>query len=454
MPPAATSKVDVVTWLINVCHGWEEECQDHWDNPSRYPFMREVLHESVHFWQAVGTPYFMRLSFSAFRDYHQVRLCAVRQGAGGSPVPIDLLELEPQRTYFLCYQRLTQPYGDERLSGTDLIEGLARYWDLHLSGTQTALDRLVDEGKVTHRDIEDAQQRLGPFFLPDGETYTDAAVDFLFEHEGRYNRAYAFARERIGREAFILFPVLGFYALSTGSQSVSTFQRWVIEYGETRPFRIPSGGYFLRLWDDCFQNAQQWILKELGGRIYSTLTVYRHSARRLMKWSIASGLALTSGVMTGHGFLDNYIRRYWWRMRERYPADSADDVELHFDPALCLPGIPAYRKQLVRHYHPPVILFSDGRTWLDQEYRDNSSPAAGGEVGNSEFAGPGSPVTDSGCGSAGGASAGEPPPPADGGKMKVLELSHFGGLLGAAMALTGEFPARTLKVRCPHTGCP
>jgi hypothetical protein len=413
MPAPAANKVDIVTWLINVHHPWQEESDDYWSNPSLYPFMREVLHESVHFWQAVGTPYFLRQSFAAFRDYQEVRDRAVRQGAAeGQPVPIDRLELEPRRTYFLNYQRLNQPYGEGQLSGADLIEGLTRYWDVHLCGMRAALERLVDEGKVSRGEIEAAERRLGPFFRPDGLNYTDAALRFVFENESRYEKAYNFTYNHVGREAFILFPVLGFLALSSGSRSVSNFQRWVILYEETRPFPIPPGGHFFDAWDDCFGRAQRWIMEDLREEIHSSLTVYRHYARKLIGWSLGSSLARRFGLMDGHGILDRYLRKYWWLMRTTYPDVAEDDVELRFHPAFCLPGNPKFRRILTRHLHPPVILFSGGQTWLDQENWRDETP-----------------------------------------ELKE-QLRYFGGMLGAAMALTGEFPAPSLKVRCPHTGCP
>ena len=65
MPSEALSKVDIVSWLINVKHDWRDEKEDHWANPSQYPFMREIIHETVHFWQAIGIPYFLKISVFA-----------------------------------------------------------------------------------------------------------------------------------------------------------------------------------------------------------------------------------------------------------------------------------------------------------------------------------------------------------------------------------------------------
>jgi hypothetical protein len=105
MPAEAYNKVDTVTWLINVEHMWQEETEDHWANPAQHAFMRQVLHESVHFWQAVGLPYFVRVSFGAYRDFQRVRECAF-ENSHDKPVPVDQLQLEPNRAYFLEYQRI------------------------------------------------------------------------------------------------------------------------------------------------------------------------------------------------------------------------------------------------------------------------------------------------------------------------------------------------------------
>ena len=84
MPHAPSSTVDITTWQIRVRHDWEAETDDHWENPSEHPVMREVLHESVHFWQAVGLPYFLRITCAAYWDFQRVRAAAFGQD-GDSP---------------------------------------------------------------------------------------------------------------------------------------------------------------------------------------------------------------------------------------------------------------------------------------------------------------------------------------------------------------------------------
>ncbi|MFQ5813607.1 MAG: hypothetical protein ACE5I2_10545 [Anaerolineae bacterium] len=276
MPAKASSKVDIVTWLINVKHKWQEETEDHWANPSLYPFMREVLHESVHFWQAVGLPYFLRISVGAYRDFQEVRACAFRQSPD-KLVPVDSLQLEADYLYFSGYQRMNQKYGE--LSGADIIEGLARYWDIHLCGMRHVIDRLVAERRVSHDGVQKAQLEYGPFFLADGLQFTDAAVRFVFDQERRYNKAYDFAIRALGRYAYILFPILGFFALSSGGQSVSNFQRWINIYKETKPFAI-SRGNFLKVWQMCHAEAFKWIMQGLQEQLYSSLTVYNHLSKK------------------------------------------------------------------------------------------------------------------------------------------------------------------------------
>lgn len=409
MPAEAYNKVDIVTWLVNVQHLWQEETNDHWANPSLYPFMREVLHESVHFWQAVGLPYFLRVSFAAYKDFQRVRACAFEQSEGNEPIPVDQLQLEPNRAYFLGYQRIAQRYGE--LSGADIIEGLARYWDIHLCGVIPAISHLMDEGKLSPHDITDAQLRYGPFYLPDGRSYTDAALRFIFDYEARYNRAYEFTLDKVGTEAFILFPVLGFFALSSRENSVSNFQRWVEIYPRTKPFTIPKG-HFFDAWQTCFSEAFKWITQGLQEPLYSSLTVYRRLSNRLMEWIARTPLLEQFGPMIGHGVLDPYLLNYWHWMRAEHPSLSDEDVELRLHPTFCLPGIPTYRERLMKWFHPPVILFADGKTWLDEANWEQMTPK----------------VED--------------------------QLVSFGGMIGTAMALSGEFPKDFLKLNCPQTTCP
>ena len=121
-------------------------------------------------------------------------------------------------------KKLNHPFGDAKLSGGDIIEGLARYWDIHLCGIRQALERIKAEGGASEKEMKEAEEKYGPFFLPDGKQYTDSAVRFVFDVERRYNRAYDFMIETVGREAFILFPIFGFFALSGQGMSVSHFQ--------------------------------------------------------------------------------------------------------------------------------------------------------------------------------------------------------------------------------------
>lgn len=401
MPEEAYNKVDIVSWLINVRHDWEPETEDHWDNPSQYPIMRQILHESVHFWQAVGTPYFSEVSFDAFKDYLRIRSTAYEKSKN-DPIPVDLLELEPNRLYFLYYQKIMHRYGE--LSGADIIEGLARYWDIHLCGVRHMLEGL------DKKEVDDAQLKYGPFFLPDQLHYTDTAFRYVFEEvEARYNKAYKFALDNIGREAFILFPILGFLSLST-SHSVSNFQKFVKLYAETKPLKIPRGN-FLQVWDKIYDDAFKWIKDDLNEPIYSSLTVYNRSRKKLAGWSINSPLVKKLGIIIGHGALDPYIRQYWQFMKFKNPAVPKEDLELHINTGFCLPGNPDYRINLYRGFHPPVILFADGKSWIDQ--------------------------TNWGDRTAG----------------LENELISFGGTMGAAMALSGEFDTNVLKVKCPHISC-
>jgi hypothetical protein len=404
----AANRIDLLSWHISVDHPWEAETEDHWRNPSTHVVMREILHESVHFWQAVSTPYLLRLSVGAFRDFLRLRDHAARQSRDGRPVPVDTLKLEDNRYYFLQLHRLHFAYGE--LSAGDLVEGLARYWDVHLCGARAALERLQAEGKISDDDIRAGEKRLGPFFLPDGFSYSHHLLDFVFEYEARYNRAYKFALERIGPEAFILFPILGFLALGAGSQSVTAFQRWAGAFVQSRPFEIPSGN-FLTVWPECFRRAYGWITEQLGEPLYSALTAYSSLCKKMVSWSAGSALAARFGLVTGHGVLDRYLQGYWQWMRERNPDLPKENVELRFDLAFAVPGHPLHRRSLVRRFHPPVVFFEDGPIWRDE--------------------------------------VNWPP----GGAKPEVELPLFGAMAGAAMALTGEFRER-LQVRCPHVDCP
>ena len=408
MPVEVPSKVDIVTWLINVKHKWQTETEDHWANPSLYPIMREVMHESVHFWQAVGLPYFLRISCSAYRDFQEIRSCAFKQDQQKA-IPVDQLHLEPNYLYFTSVLSLNNKYGE--LSGTDLLEGLARYWDIHLCGMRHAIDRLIAEGKITQADVKEAEKKYGPFFLRDGINFTDSAVRFVFDQERLYSKAYDYTVRTVGRYGYILFPIIGFLALSSGGQSVSKFQKWLNLYKETKPFEI-SEGNFLMIWKQCLHDSLKWISNKLQERIFSSLSVYNHLREKMTAWQIKSSLPPKFGLLTPHGVLDRYIRNYWQKMQEENPAIDRKDVELHFHNAFCLPGDPFLREVLVNISHPPVIMFSDQKTWIDEKNWGEMSP------------------------------------------QLEEELIAFGSQMGAAMALSGMFNAETLQVTCPYTKCP
>jgi hypothetical protein len=408
MPDLTGSKVDTVTWLISIGHAWQAESVDHWDNPSLYPFMREVLHETVHFWQAVGTPYLLRLSCGAYRDFQEVRARAFSQDPT-RPVPVDQLRLEPGYQYFSGSLRMMHRFGE--LSGADLIEGLARYWDIHLCGMRQALNRILDEGAATQADIAEAERLHGPFVRPDGINFTDAAVRFIFERERRYNLAYDYAMRHLGREGYILFPVLAYFALSCGKASVSTFLRWVQLFAATRPFVI-APGHFQVAWQRCYEDAFRWITETLAEPVFSPLTVYAQRRKKMLQWVLATQLPSRFGLMNAHGVLDRYMQTYWSWMRHSNPNLPREDVELRFHAAFCLPGNPIYREHLVRGFHPPVVLFEDGSSWFD--------------------------TTNWGDASA----------------HLEQNLVSFGALMGATMAVTGVFDSERLTVTCPHQTCP
>jgi len=408
MPHAPSSTIDITTWQIRVRHYWEPETEDHWENPSLYPFMREVLHESVHFWQVVGLPYFLRVTCAAYWDFQRVRASAFGQG-GDRPVPLDKFELEPNRLYFGPYISLSNVYG--QLSGIDILEGLARYWDIHLCGMRAAIDRLLEEGHTSQKEIDAAEAQYGPFFLADGLNYTDAALRFVFDKERLYNKAYGFTHQVMGREAFIVFPIIAYLALCSGGQSVTNFQKWVEKFSEEKPFKIPQGN-FLQIWPQCFSSCVDWIIKNLDEKLYSSLTVYAKANQKIGAWGIATPQMHQFGLFNGHGVIDRYLQRYFEIMEVRNPDVHKDDIEIMFSGEFCLPGIPGNRTLLHRFFHPPVIEFADGKTWVDQSNWDGL---------------------------------------ADG---LADDMENFSGELGAAVALTGIYDADSLQVRCPHDDCP
>lgn len=166
------------------------------------------------------------------------------------------------------------------------------------------------------------------------------------------------------------------------------------------------------VWQQCSSEAFKWITQGLKEPVFSSLTVYNRLRSRFAAWSMSTSLSQRFGLMMGHGILDRYLRNYWQLVRARNPSVPPNDVELQISPIFSLPGVPAYRDDLLKGFHPPVILFADGKAWLDGTNWEQQS-------------------------------------------LKLEDdLISLGAMMGAAMALSGEFDKNWLMVKCPHTPCP
>ncbi len=332
---------------------------------------RQLYHESLHFWQLASSRHLQLLVAAEWE-----RLLAFeREGT----VP-------PRSGTREGFGRVG---GDEPFSVRDLIECLARYWDVHtrgptrilreegndLGGMLDAIDAIRPAGAYSSLEF-DTVMRTGP----DCEVYA-RPYHWMMERAHAATAVHSLpgnVQESASWSVNLLLPLAGFLALNTDAPVaafLAAFQRGLSEdvLCEAAARRHPLKAInldWLDFWDVLAKGLSR-TLKRVG----------------LPTW-LAPWVGF--GVLESEAFLDHPVyrhlrarmtaldeelahRRESLRMHYLFnpPPDPAEDIDQAMDlratmvtqsdrwPVFSLPGQPTFRSLLGTVFAPPVVRFDD-----------------------------------------------------------------------------------------------
>lgn len=333
---ALPSRIDPLSWTIFVEHPKPEiDPTEMWDNPSFYPEMRHILHESVHFWHSISTFQGIYLAFDCLKSLNALRF-ASRKGE-------DLTQIGADWTFeeYKPFQLLSDFYAkalDPPLSTSHLFEGLARYWDVTICA---------------------------------GFTFDGIVSNLIKEDSPTYSEAYAHAYDTVGNVAFIIFPIFAYLALCS-EEPVRCFDTSLKIYADD-PFEVPVGVNFQEAWLIAWGNAAKW------GRFYPVpygpMSCYKTAHKRYVKWKMRyAGLVPEDFPLTGHPILEDSVQMMMSLAKHKWPDKSEYDLEVMFLEEFVFPGNPFFRQRLLQGFHPPVIHFSDGGYWVSPTHGFKEKP--------------------------------------------------------------------------------
>jgi hypothetical protein len=372
------SQVDPLSWVIIIDeqkpHG---EYVELWGKPSNYPAMRKALHESIHFWHTISTTQGIYLAFDCLKSMNALRF-ASRKG-------ISLLNISKDWKFdgYIPFEGLQEfqkststPY-DSTLTISHLYEGLAKYWDEVICGG----------------------------FVLDSEM-----SPLLQAHSSQYSLAYSYMYKMTGNVTFILFPIFAYLAL-TSDHPIEAFFDMMSRYNDDK-FHIPKGN-FHEAWDLAWTEVMQKQMMT-SEACYGPMSSYKAAHRKYVKWKIHyAGLIPEDPAYTGHPLLEPWIQNMMVIAQEYWPDKSTYDLEVYFLPEFIFLGNPLYRLNLVKYFHPPLVVFEDGE-W-------NAPPP--------------SHMAD---------------PPHF--RQSMLD---FRAIMGAAIGIMNNARGhRPLRNKCPHSACP
>jgi hypothetical protein len=331
------SRIDPLSWVVVIDHAMPERDQDAlWQYSAGAPAMKDIVHETLHFWHSFSTTCGIQLAFDCLKSMNALRFAA-RRGVDlrtiGSDFELDGYRLFPRLKSFM---EAEHEIGTE-LSEFELFEGLARYWDMLIPAdfsTSGEIERRVDE------------------------------------QDPLYGRAYQHARAIIGPRAFILFPIVAYLALNADTP-VPWFH-WTLKRYASTPFDVPSGN-FQQAWDAAFEAIKASSI--MFSKPYGPMTTYKTEHRRYVRWkSQYAELIPEDFPLTGHPILEDWVQNMMNMARDHHPGVPDVDLELTIFKNFVLPGNPMLRHELVQRFRPPLYLFSDGNAWVNPPIRFRSKP--------------------------------------------------------------------------------
>jgi hypothetical protein len=167
----------------------------YWQGPAYFdiPALRILLHETVHFWQMLSMSFLTNLAIESWDALLQFE----------STGEID--------AYTDLQSRLEEKHPELGFSAFDIIETLARFWDIHVLGPAKVRD--FESQPRNYSAPADHQLKLSPFadIPPYSATEFDAVMTVA-----SYNEPYRRAISKWGSAgAAVMFPMVAYFSLQS-----------------------------------------------------------------------------------------------------------------------------------------------------------------------------------------------------------------------------------------------
>jgi hypothetical protein len=301
--------------------------EDYFHGPSYFqlPILRILIHEITHFWQAISLGFVTNLCLEDWRA---------------------ILDFEKdQQTVKLDKLKKALHSQDDKLgiSPNDLLECLARYWDVHILGPVLVTGWAKDTRD--YQDVSDTRRvvEISATRSPYGAENFHAAMIA----DPSYALPYKLAVEQHGfNTATVLFPLAAYYALQTPHP--------IPVYKELLPILAKSIDLPPNV---VVPDAWRSVFPKVHGIIDNVLLQY--GTALTPGWDVLFGsLARTPKQQLNPLFRHIATRLDYWLqlMGSSYSTY-----------AFAFPADPAVRYQLTKIFPPPLVLFVDGRWAMDAE---------------------------------------------------------------------------------------
>jgi hypothetical protein len=322
---------------------------------------RHLYHESLHFWQLVSSSY---LQLLVVQEWERLRAFE------------DEGKLLSSTTWEIRFGTVAS---GEPFSVRDLVECLARFWDVHTRGATQLVREEADALGVDLASIDALQPYsnvdFDAFMLrgKDCKVYA-APYRWMLERAMEAPTVQALPRPLEGAASWavnLLLPIAGFLALNTEDPVPAfkiAFERGLAPDAITMAAQRRDARHAIQLdWLDFFDVLSDGLFKVLRRR--------GHDASQWVR-----------GALENPAFLDHPVYRYLrsrmdaldealYHQRRRYAFNPPRDDPDHFDQALlvrelrvtargwrpvfALPGEPNFRGMLGGMFAPPVVRFDD-----------------------------------------------------------------------------------------------
>lgn len=354
---ASGSRYVAVAMVVNVGVPWlppQHTCLTHPASWKLLDVARRIFHETVHYWQFIAHTALIRLVEEDWARLQRFQATGVVEPAG------------PLRRAFRTPDALAG------FSPEDLMECLARVWDVHTLGPPNLIElELADSkrdigGVITRAQYEQlkADGQIWHHYNEEGngEGYSSLSFDIAMRAAaGRYALPYLAARDATNElVAGALFPLCGHFALH--AQAPVAFYLELFDRVQ-KQVDFPRGATIESAWRHFYPLALKEALllhvERHGSEFFTGQAVIHdsplyneHAGYRLAHTLLSSGCDHIAATRDAQFLIGP----------EAMPLDMRALWTMDFLLGCC--GMTDSRTpDLLAHLAPPVIRFEDGRAW-------------------------------------------------------------------------------------------